>query len=362
MAMKISKQVIAILTKDIVRVSDPTHPFYDPRAKRALDVHQLADYRDRGQIDPVHVVSLANAEALGASFEGGTHVLIDGNGRHIGCTETGIEYMTAFVHEFDSLSDFKTFKLRQNSMRDEETFPEQVEKARAIAEAAKAEGKSEAEIVASIMISTRKGENTVRDFLKFLDPSKTGPELKQAIDSGQIDYGSAKQAATLPLEKQPVLLDNVNEIKSDLLTKALETGKVAEAAAEPGKEKRLKTAKGSGTVSVDKKGDVQVTVSQDTVMEQKAKVAEAPVPPSVKRAGTPKKAPVSAIDSVLVNGHRTRISMMRSLPAPEGVDYADFIVGAEMLAALVTGAEYTLRDDASETAKAAYAHLFKKAE
>lgn len=356
--MTATKSLVAVATSKIVRIVDASHPLFDPRSTRTLDEYTLADYRERGQQTPIAVISLANAEALGASFEGGDYAIIYGNGRHTACEAVGIEFMMAFVEEIDSLATFLTLKMRENSIRDEETFDQLLTKAKLVADALLASGVSRDDIAISASVSLRKPVSTVKDLLKLSDPEKTAPALREMIKADEIDYGAAKQILTLPAEVQPEAVAELAKMQAAALDVATKNGKLAEAAASPGKEVRVKTENGdTATVKVDQNGDVKVKPSQDSTQKAKAKVQNKAAPASTKTEAE-RKAPV-ALDLAMISGHKARVAMLRRLP---GHNFADIVAGAELLAAMASGQAYELPADASEALKAAHAFLFSKAE
>ena len=354
-----TKKLVALLTKSIVRIADPAHPLHDPRASRTIDEYTMADYRERGQQTPIAVISRENAERIGCTFEGGDYAIVYGNGRHIACEAVGIEYMMAFVEEIDSLATFITLKLRENSIRDEESFADQLVKAKLIADALIASGVSVDDVAVSASVSLRKPVSTVRELLKLSDPTKTAEAVREMIKSDEIDLGAAKQVASLPIEQQKELVAELANVQAEALAAASENGKLAEAAANPGKDVRVKTASGdTATLTVKKDGTPIVKPSQDTTQKVKAKVQKKAAPESTKTEGE-RKASAVAIDAAMVKTHKARVALLRRLP---GHDFEQLVAGAEMLAALMTGESFELPETASEAVKAAHGFLFKKAE
>lgn len=344
------KQLVAVLTKDIVLIKDPSHPLYDPRVERPRDEFTRAGYRADGQRTPVELMTRENAERIGASFEGGPYTVISGRGRRGYCEDVEIDFMTAFVVEVKDLAHFWTLALRENGHRDEETFGEQLKKARAIYDAG---GTLE-----SISCSIKKPLSTVKDLLKISDPAQTIDAIREMADAGELDHGSAKQIATLPKDVQPEAVTELAKVQADALTEAAQNGKLAEAAAEPGKEVRVKTASGdTATLTVKPDGTPVVKPSQDTTQKAKAKVQNKAAPASTKTEAE-RKAPV-ALDAAMIGSHKARIALLRKMP---GHNFAEIVAGAEMLAARLTGQDYTLPENASEVVKAAHAFIFAKAE
>lgn len=348
------KKLVAIATKSIVQITDPSHPLYDPRVNRERNDYTRADYRENGQRTPIEVMTKENAERIGASFEGGDYTAVAGRGRRGYCEDVEIDFMMAIVVEVRDLAHFRTLALRENSQRDEETFDQQVEKAKLIAEAAKASGQSEEEIVKSVSVSIKRPDSTVRDYLKFTDPTKTSEALTELRKSGEIDYGSMRQLIDLPIEKQPEAVGELSQVQSDALAAAAMNGKLEEAAKNPGKGVRVKTENGdTATITVKEDGTPVVKPSQDTAQKVKSKVQNKKAPESVKTEAERKSA--VGLDVALIKTHGGRVAMLRRVP---GHDFSELIAGAAMLEALLTGTPYTLADDASETVKAAHARLF----
>jgi hypothetical protein len=209
-----------------------------------------------------------------------------------------------------------------------------------------------------VSISIKKPENTVRDYIKFADPEKIDPALTEMRKAGEIDYGAMKQIADLPKDVQPEAVAELAKVQQAALDTAMENGKLAEAAANPGKPVRVKTPEGdTAHLTVKPDGTPVVKPSQDTSQKVKAKVSGKKAPESTKTEGE-RKVPV-ALDAALVGSHKARIAFLRKMP---GHDFADIVAGAEMLAARLTGQDYTLPENASEAAKAAHAFIFTKAE
>jgi ParB-like chromosome segregation protein Spo0J len=351
--MATMKTLVALATKSIVRIADPAHPLFDVRSKREIDPYTLADYRERGQQTPIAVISRENAERIGAAFEGGDYAIIYGNGRHMACEAVGIEYMTAFVEEIDSLASFLTMKMRENSIRDEETLDQLVTKAKLVADALIASGASLDDVAENASISLRKPTTTVRELLKLSDPTKTAEPVREMVKSGEIDLGSAKQITSAPVEQQIEIVAELAKVQSDALAAAIDSGKLAKAA-ESGEAVRVKTADGeTATVTVKADGTATVKPSQDTVQKAKAKVQKKAAPESVKSEAARKAV---AIDAAMIGAHKAKFAMLRRLPACD----ESLVLGAEMLAAMLTGTEYTLPENASESVKAAHAFLFAK--
>jgi ParB-like chromosome segregation protein Spo0J len=349
--MAVTKQLVALPTKSIVRIADASHPLHDPRASRAVDEFTLADYRQRGQQTPIAVITRENAERIGCAFEGGDYAIVYGNGRHIACEAVGIELMLAFVEEIDSLAQFLTLKMRENSIRDEETPAQLLAKAALFRDACLASGVSVDEVAEQASISLRKPTTTVRTLLKLADPTATVPAVAEMFKSGELEIGSVGQIVSLDKAEQKEAVSELAKVQNGLLTAAIDSGKLAEAA-ETGKPVRVKTADGdTATLTVKPDGTPVVKPSQDTVQKTRSRVKGTKAPESIKTEGERKK--TAMIDASMLGAYRGKIEILARMG--DGHDYMGLVMGARLIVALSTGAtEFKPAADDRDDVKAAY--------
>lgn len=355
---------LALTSLHVVR--DPNSPIFDSRVEIDAanpDFAQMLDHArakvaagKAWQQTPVTIVTRENMGRFGIDFPE-EYLLLDGRQRrHMAeILGTGLD---ATVKEIGSLSEFFEFNISSNTLYVPETLESQIQKCKLWVNA----GATPEEIATVIKFPGSTLDfagrlSKVKELVKFGDPTKTAAPAREMMKSGELEYGAAKQVAALPPEQQKEIVSELAKVQNDLLTAAIDNGKLSEAAANPGTPVRVKTEAGdTGTVTVDKKGNPKVKPSQDTTMKAKAKVQNKAAPESTKSESDRKPAATAKLDTAIIGGFRVQFANLARMTEH---NYADIAAGGMMLAAMLLKEEYALPEGASEELLAACEVLAK---